>query len=234
MTHPTRIALLDLDGTLTESHMGIQESAKIAYRHFNKMFPAQTEFDTFIGPPLYDSFISHGFSTPEEANEAVNIYRKAYTTPTFENPNKGGELLPGMFLNNMYEGILSALDDMKKEGYILALATCKPEPQAKRINDYFGFSKTIDYVFGASLDNSRIHKDQIISYALKNLDFDSSQDKAVMVGDRGTDVTAAHKFQIPCIGVKWGYAQPSELEDVESEMIIDSVSQLPEAVKKFL
>ena len=56
MTHPTRIALLDLDGTLTESHMGIQESAKIAYRHFNKRFPAQTEFDTFIGPPLYEIF----------------------------------------------------------------------------------------------------------------------------------------------------------------------------------
>lgn len=232
MKHPSRVVLLDLDGTLTKSDSGILAAAVRTYKLLGRPVPTNEELSTFVGPPLIESFTNHGLA--DEADKAVALYREAYTQPTFDDPQNPGQKVPGMFLNEVYPGIVESMDELRRRGYVLALATCKPEPQAQRICDRFGLSKHLDYLFGASLDNTRIHKAQVIRYGFDAIHFDEEEgDRAVMVGDRWTDVDGGHFAGVKSIGCRWGFSAPGELEKHGADMIIDTTDQLPDAVDRF-
>ena len=233
MEHPTKVVLLDLDGTLTKSDSGILSSAIRTYKKLGKPVPTDEELSTFVGPPLSESFTKHGLA--DVSDEAVRLYREAYTTPTFDDPlNPGGEKIPGMFLNEVYDGIPEALKQLRERGYFLALATCKPEPQARLICERFHLTELMDDLFGASLDNTRIHKAQVIRYGFDRIHFDEERgDRAVMVGDRWTDVDGGHYTGVKSIGCRWGFAAPGELEEHGADMIIDTTDELPDAVDRF-
>ena len=44
--------LFDLDGTLTDSGLGIMNCAKVALTHFGLPIPNEDEMRKFVGPPL--------------------------------------------------------------------------------------------------------------------------------------------------------------------------------------
>ncbi|RIY21232.1 haloacid dehalogenase, partial [Bifidobacteriaceae bacterium VN002] len=136
-------------------------------------------------------------------------------------------------LNKVYEGIPEQLKKLRESGYYLATASCKPEYQVKPICDYFGLTDLIDGIYGASADMSRIKKDQVIRYVLKNIGFDYSLDKALMVGDRWTDADGALACYIDCLGCAWGYAEPGELKKHGAYRIIDNVCDLSIAIDEY-
>lgn len=232
MEHPTKVVLLDLDGTLTKSDSGILSSAIRTYKELGRPVPTDEELGTFVGPPLSESFSKHGLD--DVVDQAVKLYREAYTTPTFDDPLNPGEKVPGMYLNEVYAGIPEAMKELRRRGYFLALATCKPEPQARLICKRFHLVELMDDLFGASLDNTRIHKAQVIRYGFDRIHFDEEQgDRAVMVGDRWTDVDGGHYTGVKSIGCRWGFSAPGELESHGADMIIDTVPELPDAVDRF-
>ena len=74
----------------------------------------------FIGPPLDESFEKfYGFDK-ETALKAVDYYRERYSDT-------------GIYENVLFDGIDKLLADLKNDGYIVALATCKPEMYVPRI-----------------------------------------------------------------------------------------------------
>ncbi len=67
-----------LDGTITDSKMGITKSAQYALAQYDITVDDLDELEKFIGPPLADSFKEfYGFSN-EKAVEAVEHYRVYY------------------------------------------------------------------------------------------------------------------------------------------------------------
>ena len=77
--------LFDLDGTITDSALGITNSVKYALKKLNAPIPPYETLCKFIGPPLLDGFRDLcGFET-EKAQAAVKYYREYYeTTGLFE------------------------------------------------------------------------------------------------------------------------------------------------------
>jgi phosphoglycolate phosphatase len=232
-----KIVLLDLDGTLVESGPGIVASVTYVYQTLNVPMPTQKALQNFMGPPIVESLVKYG--VPQElADTGVELYRKVYMHPYFHNPDypdhsESGELVPGMFLGNAYPGVLEACDALREAGFVLALATAKPEPQAYPVCEHFGITGHIDALYGASLDESRRHKADVIRYALAELDFNPQTDRVVMVGDRDTDVDGAAANGIETIGVRWGYAQPGELEEHGAVAIAETTDNLPEIVESY-
>ncbi len=55
---------------------------------------------------------------------------------------------------------------------------------------------------------------------------------AVVVGDRGDDVEAAHAHALPAIAVTYGYGRMDEL--IAADAFVDHPSNLPEAIETFL
>lgn len=233
--HPMRVVLLDLDGTLTQSHPGIIACVAKTFEKLGRPVPDHAELMRFIGPAIVESFARNGIPEGEEMERAVRIYRHYYSDEaTFEDPKHPGHKVAGRLYNSVYEGIPEQLQRLRDDGYMLAVATCKPEPQAVVVCDYFGITGMVDGIYGASMDRSRLEKDQVIQYCFASIGFDSTQDHAVMVGDRWTDMDGARKCGIPSLGCRWGYAEPHELEEHGATTIIDRVDQLHDAAVALL
>lgn len=231
---PRRIVLLDLDGTLTKSDPGIIACVIKAFEALGRPVPDEAELHRFIGPAIIES-MKRNHIPDDQLAKAVEIYRDYYSNKAvFDDPNHPGNKVPGKLYNTVYPGIPEQLQALRADGYFLAVTTCKPEYQAKPICEHFGLDKLVDAVYGASKDNSRLDKDQVIGYAFENMGFDVIQgDRALMVGDRWTDVEGAKACGLDCLGCGWGYAEPGELNEHGAYRIIDEVSQLRDAVEDY-
>jgi len=208
--------LFDLDGTLTDPAEGITNSVAHALMKRGITVEDKSELNSFIGPPLTDSFEKYFGFSHEEAILAVEDYRE-YFKPK------------GMFENKVYEGIPEMLHGLKKAGKRLIVATSKPEVFAKRILEHFSLDGYFDFVAGSTLDGSRIKKGDVIRYALESCDI-TDIDKCVMIGDRLHDVEGAKECGMKCIGVLWGYGTRDELETSGADFIADSIGDIAKIV----
>ena len=203
------VILFDLDGTLTDPRIGITNSVAYALKRFG--IPVENPHETlapFIGPPLTESFQTHYGLTPEQARLAVGYYRE-YFVPA------------GMFENDVYPGIPEALERLQQAGRTLCVATSKPEVYARRILEHFSLNTYFEAVCGATLDESRVRKADVIAYALNTLN--TNADQAVMVGDRLHDAEGAHACGVPVIGVTYGYGSREELTTAGADALADRV-----------
>ena len=208
-----KYVLYDLDGTLTDPGEGITNSVMYALRHFGIEETDREKLFSFIGPPLVDSFMEkYGFSE-EDAREATSEFRVYFRER-------------GIFENVPYEGMKECLDELKERGHILAVATSKPEVFARRILERFGFLPCFDYVFGASMDETRTRKDEVIAYALEEMGV-TDRPACVMVGDRSHDILGAKKNGLDAIGVLFGYGSREELEEAGARYIAETVEDIP-------
>lgn len=203
--------LFDLDGTLTESGIGITRCAAYALEQMHLEIPE--DLNVFIGPPLRQTFLQFGVKE-ENVDEAIRIFRSRYTTI-------------GKFENQPYEGVKEMLKQLKEDGYHLYVATSKPEPVAKEILEHFDLAKYFEEIAGASLDASRESKKDVIAYLLQKIDCK----RCIMVGDTEFDVIGAKENGIDCIGVKYGYGTVKSMLKSGVRAIIDQPIDLVEVLK---
>lgn len=185
--------LFDLDGTLTDSGEGIINCAIVALKHFGLPIPSREELRVFVGPPLNQTFVR--FGVPEErVQEAIDVYRSRY--------------IPiGKYENTPYPGIRELLEKLRSDGFLLYVATSKPEQTSVDILEHFDLAYFFERICGASMDLSRNSKEDVISYLLKTAQADS----LIMVGDTKFDVIGAAAHGIPTVGVSWGYGAVSDM-----------------------
>lgn len=231
---PQKIVLLDLDGTLTKSDPGIIACVVKTFEELGYPVPSDAELHRFIGPAIIESLRRN--NVPENQLErAIAIYRDYYTNQAiFDDPNNPGNKVPGRLYNSVYDGIPEQLAILRGAGYKLYVATCKPEYQADVVCEHFHITDMVDGVYGASEDNSRLDKDQVIRYAFDHIGYNADNgDKALMVGDRWTDVDGAIACGLDCLGCGWGYAEDGELTEHGAYTIIENVNELAEAVAEY-
>lgn len=233
--HPKRIVLLDLDGTLTDSAPGIIASIRAMFGECDWAMPDDAELRRFVGPAIIES-LRRNHIPEDQLDRGVETYRSFYAERAiFDDPNNpGGPQVPGRYVNRLFDGVAEQLTALREQGYELYVATCKPEYQAIPICERFGVAPLVDGIYGASQDNSRLDKDQVIRYCFDSVDFDAAAgDRALMVGDRWTDADGAVACGLDCLGCAWGYAEPGELTEHGCYRIIESVEQLGDAVNEY-
>ncbi len=206
------IVLFDLDGTLTDPGEGITNSVAYALKKFNIIVENRTELYNFIGPPLIDSFMKYYGMNYEDGLKAVEYYREYFS-------------VTGIFENKVFEGIAEMLDEIKKSGRKIALATSKPEIYAKRILEHFNLTQYFDFVGAATMDETRSKKADVIAYTLDNLEV-KDKSKVVMIGDRHHDIEGANQNGLDSIGVLIGYGDREELESAGATFIAETVNDI--------
>ncbi len=206
------LVLFDLDGTLTDSCEGVTNSVEYALNKFGITVKDKTELQKFIGPPLIVSFMEFYNFSEEQAEQAIAFYREYYTEK-------------GIMENEVYAGIEDVLASLVKAGKRLCVATSKPEPFAKQILEYFNLSKYFEYIAGATLDEKRTQKEEVIEYALEQCKL-TDRTKAIMVGDRKYDILGASKCSLDSIGVLFGYGSRKELEAAGANYIAETVHDI--------
>lgn len=208
--------LFDLDGTIINSSLGVTNSVIYSLKKLGEKVPQREELLKFIGPPLLYSYMNYCGFSQEKANLAIEFYRENYEKN-------------GMLENKFYDGIEDMLSCIKDTGKTIIIATSKPEFFAKQILDSFNISKYFDFIVGATLDEKRNHKDEVLNYILQNCNIANKQN-CVLVGDTKFDAIGAKAVNIDCIGVSYGFGTKQELLDNSVITIADS----PEDLKKIL
>ncbi|MBI1212148.1 MAG: HAD hydrolase-like protein [Alphaproteobacteria bacterium] len=208
--------LLDLDGTLVDSRPGILACCKAALRALGHEPDETFDIDRFIGPPLEDTmqFLLQPFEDDRVA-EAVAAYRRHY-----------GET--GYLGSVPYPGIRESLEEMKRAGLQLVLATSKREAFATRILDHVQIAAYFDGVYGSVPGGERDHKPELLAHVLSERNLSPSH--GLMVGDRRYDISGAHAVGMRAFGVLWGYGTRDELETAGADHIVESAADLARLV----
>lgn len=201
--------IFDLDGTLTDSGEGILNCVELALRHFGLPIPDRQALRVFVGPPLHDTFLKFGVPG-DRVEEAVAVFRSRYTTV-------------GKFENTPYPGVHDMLQSLKNQGHTLLIATSKPENMAIEILNKFELAPYFDRICGATLDRSRINKEDVIAYLLK---LNGTADNMFMVGDTAFDVLGAAAHGIPTVGVSWGYGSVEDMQKAGAVAIANTMEEL--------
>jgi phosphoglycolate phosphatase len=190
--------LLDLDGTITDSAPGITDTLAYTFEQLGLPVPNQAELLRYVGPPILDSFRDRAGMTLDERMRALEVYRERY----LDRGAYDATLFPGM-------GLLVA--DIATAGIALSLATSKPETPATLMLEHFTIAHHFDIVTGASDDEVRSAKADVVAEALVRLRaMDADLTRPIMIGDRVHDVEGAAAHGIPTIAVSWGYGEPAE------------------------
>lgn len=205
--------LFDLDGTLTNPKEGITRSVQHALRHFGIEVADPDTLTPYIGPPLIPSFMEFHGLTQEQALEALQVYRQRFSTV-------------GLFENEVLDGVPEMLRALKQNGRFVAVASSKPEPYVIRILEHFDLLQYFDEVVGASMDEKRSAKKDIIEEALRRMGKAPGDRDILMIGDRMHDVEGAQLCRLDSLGIYTGFAPEGELEEAGATYVFHTIRDM--------
>ncbi|WP_125143156.1 HAD hydrolase-like protein [Clostridium transplantifaecale] len=181
--------IFDLDGTLLDTAEGVLESVRYTTRMMGYETPDEDVMQTFIGPPIKHSLMQVYDIDEEEAVRATEIFRDRY---------KDHDLLKA----SPYEGLMKLLEDLKKEGYLIGVATLKREDYAVTLLEHYHISDYCDCICGSDFA-SKMQKTDVLNKCLDGLNL--SPGEAVLIGDTASDGNGARKAGTDLIGVTYGF-----------------------------
>ena len=203
--------LFDLDGTLTDSKPGIVKGVQYALRCCGIDEPDLEKLTSFVGPPLYKSFMSYLDCSEEDAKEVVECYREYYAET-------------GLYENALYEGIDVLLYNLKEKGYKIILASSKPRIFVKRVLSFFRIMRYFDIVEGSELDGKNTDKAELIAHILEK--WNLKAEECVMIGDRMHDIQGAKANGMDSIAVGYGYGTQDELSGAAPTHLFSTIEEL--------
>jgi phosphoglycolate phosphatase len=206
----------DLDGTLTDSAVGITRCFAHALERLGQVPPAAEDLRAHIGSSLAGAFGSLlGSSDEVRVCEAIALYRERFVAR-------------GIYENEVYAGIPESLERLRDRGLRLWVVTSKPAVFAEQIVRHFDLARFFVGIHGAELDGTRSSKGELVAHALRAEGI--APDLASMVGDLSYDVHGAHENQVRAVAVLWGYGTREELTAARAQTLVQSPADLVAAL----
>lgn len=209
------IVLLDLDGTIVNTEPGIIDCVRYSYEAFGYEVPDVDVLRSYIGPPLRHSFMQYCQASEAQADAMVAKYRERYVPV-------------GLFECELYPGVEDFLLWLRQEGYVVALASSKPEEMCKKILGNFHLTGYFDEIVGATPDGRIDTKLEVLTEVFRRIQ-PGSPDEVVLIGDTRFDAIGGREAGIRVVGVTYGFGTREELE-AEGAVVCDDL----EAVKRYL
>ena len=187
--------LFDFDGTLADTGEGIFESVRYAVEALGKPPLSDKQLRSFIGPPIYDSFMNMLDLDHDQTEFAAMKYRERYAEGA-------------MFSLRLYDGIPELLKKLRESGIKVSVASSKPCGFIERIVGHLGMREDFDYIAAPAGDDKPESKCELITRAAKALGADRS--RVLMVGDRRDDMQGARNCGLDAAAVLYGYGSREE------------------------
>jgi phosphoglycolate phosphatase len=178
-----RLAIFDIDGTLVDSVLQIGTILNRSRELLGHLALSMSFYEESIGLPL--EFLIADLQIPSE--------EKTILISTFR-----AELMRDISAGNnpLFEGVTSGLDFLNAQGIQLAIATSKPTRIALEVYKCSGLNQFPIYIQGTDGFPAKPNP-EVINHVLKAHPYM----KAIMIGDRIEDITAAKSASIPGIGI---------------------------------
>ena len=211
------LVIFDLDGTLIDNRTAIREGFNHALRTFSFPQLEDERIDAMIGTPLVEMFektlpLSSRGLTPELVETYVERYKEIGHIGTI-----------------VLEGVIPTLQELRKEGFRLAVATTKRNDTVRPLLERIGLYKYFDLVTGRREGMRNKPHPDMLCYVMKELDV--KPQRTVMVGDTPVDVMTARNAGICVIvvttGVHLGMIALETIHDAKPDVVISSLRDLP-------
>lgn len=216
-----QIVLFDLDGTLVDSvpdiAAAVNELLATEAREPLSLDAVRSMVGEGVGKLVERAFAARKMTLEGEALAAMTgrmmgIYAHHLTDAT--------TLMPGA------SEIVTAY---ARAGVKIGVVTNKPEAFSRTIVEHFGLGTLVHAVVGGDTGPARKPAPDMLLYALEQLGF--GPHRALMVGDSPADIGAAKAARIPSVAVRGGYTRVP-VDELGADVVIDSLSQLPQAIER--
>ena len=206
----TRLIICDWDGTLHDTAQRIITSMQKAAADMHVPQPQDEPVRQAIGLELAEAIrrIFPGLP-PEQVSQMQKLYSQCYTASQVPMP--------------LFPGVEATLQQLKKRGYLLAVATGKTRPGLNRHIRELGWEALFDYTRCADEAPSKPNP-QMIEDVCKALNVATHE--AIMVGDTTYDVEMAYKIGMPSVGVLYGAHSRQQLEKFKPIALIQNFPEL--------
>ena len=208
--------VFDMDGTVLNTIDDLTVSMNYVLDKFNMPGHTMEEYRMFFGNGIEFALRK---SVPEDTpsdviKEMISVFKEHYDIHCLDNTKP-------------YDGILSLMNELKQQGYKMAIVSNKIDSAVKELNEKF-FSGVVDVAIGEKPGIKRKPAPDTVLEALKELK--SNINEAVYVGDSEVDFATAQNSGLPCISVLWGFRDRKYLEDIGA----DTFAEKPEDIIKLL
>ena len=211
-----KLLIFDMDGTLIDTDEVLYKTWKELFELYkSKDYKIERELiRTFSGPPIEDS-IARAF--PEkDPHFILSEYRKR-TAKYYDTDLK--------FFDNEKE----VLNKLKKDGYILTIATSKNRPMTVKSLKVFGVYELFSDMITSSEDVA--HKPNPDSLLLLMDKFNVKNEETLMIGDTSFDALAARNAGVKSILLK--LCPRTYEKDKMPDYFVSSYSELYNLIKRF-
>lgn len=217
------LLILDLDGTLIDSFADIRAGVAAALAVLN-VEPEPRLLDLCrLGAPLETFYFHAVHRDPEAAAERqrfgdfVDAYRRYYSAHQEH--------------TQVFPHVARTLETVRRTrpGLRMAVGTGKRTDMARVLLERFGLGGYFDMIQGSE-DVAKKPDPALLRLIATALDVSLDGERAMMVGDTGADVGAAHAAGCTSVAVSYGGYTRAELEQLAPHHIIDSFEQLLELI----
>ena len=212
-----KVVIFDLDGTLVNAYRAVYLSVNHVLKVLN--FPQQSYVDIKAAVGLGDKQLLAHYVGDENKTKAIKLYRAHHEGALVA---KGGVI----FLPQ----VKTLLAHLKKQGYILVIATNRPEKFTHIILKKLSMTHYFDMVLCA--DKTKMPKPNpgMLLKVIKHYKVFKSQ--VLFVGDMDIDVNTGKKAGINTVAVATGSTSLSKLKILHPYRIINRIGQLNNIIKE--
>ncbi|MCM1439130.1 MAG: HAD family hydrolase [Roseburia sp.] len=211
-----KAAIFDLDGTLLDTSRTIHSVLLKSLKTFSLPEISLNDTVRFVGNgarKLVERAV--GENSPELIERVYKDYSERFATCSNE-------------LSTLYEGEAETLENLKKNGILLAIVTNKPQRAGIVVyNEFFakfGFREVLCQTETVPLKPNPTSTCQIIQkYGL-------NKNECIFVGDGETDVQTAANAGIDCVSVLWGFRSYEQLKSSGAKKFVADYKELEKVI----
>ncbi len=205
-----RLAVFDLDGTLTDSSTTIYKSTHRTFQELGLPYTIEKSvLDSKIGEHFQNIFDDLNIQAGN-IDEFINVYKGFYF-----------DYIPETVL---YPGVEDILQYLQNKGIQTALLTTKGQDQAEKIIHAFNLEKYFALIMGRRPGIAVKPSGEPLSFIMKELGADAAE--TMMIGDSELDIQCGKNAGAATAGCLYGYRTREILEREAPDYIIGSITEL--------
>jgi phosphoglycolate phosphatase len=216
------LIIFDLDGTLLNTIDDLGHACNHALSQLGFPTHAIDSYPALVGNGV-KNLIRRALPESERTEENVERVYTAFV-PYYDAHNAD--------YTRPYEGIVGLLQNLKKEGHTLAVASNKYQAATEKIVNQL-FPSIFDVILGEREGIARKPDPQIVYDIFRMTNHTSNTTSSVLyVGDSLVDMETAQNAQLPFIACSWGFVSRQQLLQAGATQIIDHPAELKQFICK--
>lgn len=217
-----RLAIWDMDGTIVDSRDVIQRAMVRAFETASLAPPEYEKTRRIVGLGLYEAcqILAPPDISEDRLSQLVDAYRGAFRTlrgePDFHEP--------------LYDGAVETLEQLRDEGWLIAMATGKSRAGIRSLFDTHTLEHFFDTIWCADDGPGKPHP-FMVEQAMSALGTEPGA--SLMIGDAIHDIAMGRAAGVRTYGVSWGFGAAHELEDAGAHEVHHDFATLQASLKAF-